>query len=93
MYGISRRRSPNGEVVRVASPFVAAGLATAAVIVPAGAEAIVSGGAEEAQPDRSFGKERLYVRYIEEGGPNSIRVFNLNGKDQGIAGPACVCRQ
>jgi len=82
MYGISRRHSPNGEVVRAPPPLAAGSLATAPVIVAAGAGAIVSGGAEEAQPDLSFGKERLYVRYIE-GGPNSIRVFNLNGKDQG----------
>ena len=82
MYGISRRHSSNGEVVRLAPPFAAGGLATAAAIVPAGEVAIVSGGAESAQPDLSFGNDRMYVRYIA-GGPNSIRAFDLNGKDQG----------
>jgi prolyl oligopeptidase len=82
MYGISRRHSSNGEVVRLAPPFAAGGLATAAAIVPAGDVAIVSGGAESKQPDLSFGKDRLYVRYIS-GGPNSIRVFDLGGKGQG----------
>jgi prolyl oligopeptidase len=83
MYGISRRHSPNGEIVKVAPPFAAGGLATAAAIVPAGEVAIVSGGAESGQPDLSFGTDRLYVRYIA-GGPNSIRVFDLHGKDQGV---------
>jgi len=82
MYGISRRHSSNGEIVKVAPPFAADGLGTAAAIVPAGDVAIVSGGAESAQPDLSFGKDRLYVRYIA-GGPNSIRAFDLHGKDQG----------
>jgi prolyl oligopeptidase len=82
MYGISRRHSSNGEIVKVAPPFAARGLATAAPMVPAGDVAIVSGGAESAQPDLSFGKDRLYVRYIA-GGPNSIRVFDLHGKEQG----------
>jgi prolyl oligopeptidase len=83
MYGISRRHSPNGEIVKVAPPFAAGGLATAAAIVPATDVAIVSGGAESSQPDLSFGKDRLYVRYIA-GGPNSIRVFDLHGEDQGV---------
>ncbi|HEV2701292.1 MAG TPA: prolyl oligopeptidase family serine peptidase [Steroidobacteraceae bacterium] len=82
IYGISRRHSSNGEVVRASSPLVAGALAAAATIVPAGAKAIVSGGAESFQPDLSFGKDRLYVRYID-GGPNSIRVFDLHGKDRG----------
>lgn len=82
MYGISRHQSPNGEIVRMASPFAAGGLATAKAIVPASKVAIVSGGAESGQPDLSFGKDRLYVRYVA-GGPNSIRAFDLHGRDQG----------
>jgi prolyl oligopeptidase len=82
MYGISRLHSSNGEIVKEAPPFAAGGLGTAGAIVPAGDLAIVSGGAEDAQPDLSFGKDRLYVRYIA-GGPNSIRAFDLHGKDEG----------
>jgi prolyl oligopeptidase len=83
MYGISRRHSSNGEIVKLAAPFAAGALATAPVLVPAGDTAIVSGGAENQQFDLSFGKDRLYVRYIA-GGPNSVRVFDLQGKSKGI---------
>jgi len=81
IYGISRKNSSNGKIVKLASP-APGGLATAKVIVPESNVAILSGGAEQGTPDLGFSKSRLFVRDIV-GGPNQVRVFDLNGKTMG----------
>ena len=81
IYGISRKNSSNGKIVKLDKP-VHDGLATAKVIVPQSNVAIVSGGAEQGSPDLSFSKNRLFVRDIV-GGPNQVRVFDLSGKAMG----------
>jgi prolyl oligopeptidase len=81
IYGISRKNSSNGKIVKLDKP-VHDGLATAKVIVPQSNVAIVSGGAEQGSPDLSFSKNRLFVRDIV-GGPNQVRVFDLSGKPMG----------
>ena len=83
IYGISRHRSSNGDVIRLGAPFATGGLTSAPVIVASSDAAIVSGGAEAGNPDLSFNKDRLFVRYIS-GGPNSVRVFDFHGKDHGM---------
>lgn len=82
VYGISRMNSSNGKIVKLAPPFAAHGLASAPVIVPESNVAILSGGAEQAEPDLNFSKDRLFVRDIV-GGPNQVRVFGLDGKPMG----------
>jgi prolyl oligopeptidase len=82
VYGISRHESSNGAVVKLRAPFKAGGLAHAAVLVPASEIAIVSGGAELGEDDLAFGKAQLFVRDII-GGPNQVRVFDLEGKSLG----------
>ena len=82
IYGISRKDSSNGRVVKLAAPYAPGGLATAPVIVPPSDVAILSGGAEEHGIDLNFTGSRLFVRDIV-GGPNQVRVFDLNGKPEG----------
>jgi prolyl oligopeptidase len=82
IYGISRNGAPNGKIVREAPPYAAGGLAGAPVIVPESEVAILSGGAENGQPDLTLSPTRLFVRDIV-GGPNQVRVFDLNGKPEG----------
>ncbi|MGD0866036.1 MAG: prolyl oligopeptidase family serine peptidase [Rhizomicrobium sp.] len=82
IYGISRNGAPNGKIVREAAPYAAGGLASAPVIVPESKVAILSGGAENGQPDLTLSPTRLFVRDIV-GGPNQVRVFDLNGKPEG----------
>jgi prolyl oligopeptidase len=82
IYGISRNGAPNGKIVREAPPYAAGGLAGAPVIVPESKVAILSGGAENGQPDLTLSPTRLFVRDIV-GGPNQVRVFDLNGKPEG----------
>jgi prolyl oligopeptidase len=79
VYGISRMNSSNGKIVKLSPPFAAHGLAGAPVIVPETNVAILSGGAEQGEPDLNFSKDRLFVRDIV-GGPNQVRVFALDGK-------------
>ena len=81
IYGISRKGTSNGRVVKLDKP-VKDGLATAKVIVPEGDVAIESGGAQQFSPDLNFSKTRLYVRDII-GGPHQLRVFELSGKAVG----------
>lgn len=81
IYGISRKDSSNGFVVKLDKP-VADGLATAKVLVGQSDVAIESGGAEFGNPDLSFSKSRLFVRDIV-GGPHQVRVFGLAGKPMG----------
>ncbi len=82
VYGISRKDSSNGKIVKLKAPFVNEGLASAPIIVPQSDVAILSGGAEQASPDLSFGKSQLFVRDIV-GGPNQVRIFALDGKPLG----------
>jgi prolyl oligopeptidase len=81
IYAISRKNSSNGFVVKLGKP-VKDGLAQARVIVPESAVAIASGGAQSNAPDLAFAKGRLFVRDIV-GGPNQVRIFDLEGKPQG----------
>jgi prolyl oligopeptidase len=83
IYAISRKNSPNGEIVKLPAPYKAMGLAKAPVIVPAGKVAIVSGGAEEQEADLDFDSRHLFVRDIT-GGPMDVRIFDLNGKPGGV---------
>jgi len=82
IYGISRKNASNGRILKLASPYTKGGLATAKEIVPEGSVAILSGGAESGSPDLNFSKDRLFVRDIV-GGPNEVRVFDLDGKSIG----------
>src|SRR5204863_7423873 len=82
VYGISRKNSSNGKIVKLAAPFAKEGLAKAPVIVAEDKVAILSGGAEQQSSDLNFSKDRLFVRDIV-GGPNQVRVFDLSGKPMG----------
>lgn len=82
VYGISRKNSSNGKIVELKAPFAKEGLASAPVIVPEADVAILSGGAEQGSPDLNFSKTRLFVRDIV-GGPNDVRIFDLDGKAEG----------
>ena len=81
IYGISRKNSSNGFIVKLPKP-VHDGLASAKALVPASNVAILSGGAENGEPDLSFSRTQLFVRDIV-GGPNQVRVFGLDGKAEG----------
>jgi prolyl oligopeptidase len=82
IYGISRLNSSNRRIVKLKPPFAAGGLASAPVLVPESDVAILSGGAEEHTIDLNFSQTHLFVRDIV-GGPNQVRVFDLNGKPMG----------
>lgn len=82
VYGISRKNSSNGKIVKLKAPFAKEGLANAPVIVPEGNVAILSGGAGQQRADLSFGKAQLFVRDIV-GGPIEVRIFDLEGKPEG----------
>ncbi|HEY1837572.1 MAG TPA: prolyl oligopeptidase family serine peptidase [Rhizomicrobium sp.] len=82
IYAISRKDSSNGFVVKLKPPFANGSLAHAPAIVPQSGEAIVSGGVNEHGIDLNFSKTRMFVRDIV-GGPNRIRMFDLDGKPQG----------
>jgi prolyl oligopeptidase len=81
LYAISRQNSSNGFVVKLDTP-VKDGLAQARVIVPESEVAISAGGAQANAPDLAFVKDKLFVRDIV-GGPNQVRIFDLEGKPQG----------
>ncbi|MGC9954874.1 MAG: prolyl oligopeptidase family serine peptidase [Rhizomicrobium sp.] len=81
IYAISRKGASNGKIVKLAAP-THGGLASAKVIVPEGNVAILSGGAEQGTPDLAFSRTHLFVRDIV-GGPNQVRVFDLDGKPVG----------
>jgi prolyl oligopeptidase len=81
IYGISRKGSSNGQIVKLAKP-EPNGLSTARVIVPASNEAIASGGVPFGTADLAFSKTRLFVRDIV-GGPNQVRIFDFDGKPFG----------
>ncbi|MEI9886621.1 MAG: prolyl oligopeptidase family serine peptidase [Rhizomicrobium sp.] len=82
IYAISRDGAPNGKIVKLKPPFAAGALARAPVIVPESKVAILSGGAAEQQSDLALGDTRFFVRDIV-GGPNQVRVFDLDGKPLG----------
>ncbi|HEX3810143.1 MAG TPA: prolyl oligopeptidase family serine peptidase [Rhizomicrobium sp.] len=82
IYGISRKNSSNGKIVKLSPPFASGGLAKAPVIVAQSDVAILSGGAEEHIFDLTFTKDRMFVRDIV-GGPNDVRVFAFDGKPMG----------
>jgi len=82
IYGISRAGAPNGKVVKVKAPYASGALGQAATIVPESDVAILSGGAEQHVQDLTLSSDRLFVRDIV-GGPNEIRVFDLDGHAQG----------
>lgn len=81
IYGISRKNSSNGFIVKLNKP-VANGFANPKVIVPQSNVAILSGGAEEKNNDLTFSKTQMFVRDIV-GGPNQVRVFSLDGQPEG----------
>jgi len=82
VYGISRKGTSNGRIVKLKPPFAKGGLANAPVLVAESDLAIQSGGAEEQDVDLGLSKDRLFVRDVT-GGPNDVRVFSLDGKPQG----------
>ena len=82
IYGISRAGAPNGKIVKLKRPMRAPRLPHAPVIVPEGDVAILSGGAEQHVQDLSLSPNRLFVRDIV-GGPNQVRMFDLDGKPEG----------
>ena len=81
IYGISRKKSSNGEIIRLAkaSP---GGLPKAPVVVPPSEVAILSGGAGQHQADLAFAPGHLFVRDIV-GGPDEVRIFGLEGAPKG----------
>lgn len=81
IYGISRKGTSNGKIVKLDKP-EPNGLSKARVIVPESDVAIRSGGAGMGTMDLAFSKKRLFVRDIV-GGPNQVRIFDLNGKPDG----------
>jgi prolyl oligopeptidase len=81
VYGISRKGSSNGHVVKLVSPTTDV-LANAKVLVPETDVAIESGGAQWNEPDIAFARGKLFVRDIV-GGPNQVRIFSLDGKPAG----------
>lgn len=78
LYMISRAGAPKGKVLKVslADPV----LAKANVIVPEGEAAIVSQGW---QRSLTLTKDRLFIADIV-GGPSQVRVFDHDGKQQGL---------
>jgi prolyl oligopeptidase len=82
IYAISRKDSSNGFVVKLRAPFSIEALARAHTLVPQSDVAIVSGGASEGAIDLNFSATKLFVRDVV-GGPNQVRVFELNGKPDG----------
>jgi prolyl oligopeptidase len=82
VYAISRDHASNGKILKLKPPFAKEGLAKAAVIVPESDVAILAGGAESRESDLNFSRTRMFVRDIV-GGPNQVRVFDLDGKPMG----------
>ncbi|MBN9556530.1 MAG: S9 family peptidase, partial [Alphaproteobacteria bacterium] len=82
VYAISRKDASNGKILKLKPPFAAMGLRNAPVLVPQSDVAIVSGGAQQQSADLNFDASHLFVRDII-GGPNEVRIFNLNGRPQG----------
>lgn len=82
IYAISRKNTSNGRILKLKAPFSKLSLAGAKVLVPESDVAILSGGAENHDIDLNFSKTRMFVRDIV-GGPNQVRVFDLNGKPLG----------
>ncbi|HKD22895.1 MAG TPA: prolyl oligopeptidase family serine peptidase, partial [Rhizomicrobium sp.] len=80
IYGISRANAPNGKIVKLAEGH--GRLAQGKTIVPEQAVAILSGGAESHDIDLTLSSNRLFVRDIV-GGPNQVRIFDLDGHAQG----------
>jgi prolyl oligopeptidase len=82
VYAISREHASNGKILKLKPPFAKDALARGAVIVPESDVAILSGGAESRESDLSFSRTQMFVRDIV-GGPNQVRVFDLDGKAMG----------
>jgi len=80
IYAISRAGAPNGKILKLAAPY--GRLAQAKTIVPESSIAILSGGAESHDADLTLTSRRLFVRDIV-GGPNQVRIFDLDGKPEG----------
>ncbi|VWX52852.1 prolyl oligopeptidase family protein [Novosphingobium sp. 9U] len=80
VFGVSRKDAPMGKVVKLAAPYTG-GLAKAQVIVPSRTDgAIVDGGQSDEPLVLANGK--LFVTRIA-GGPNSVGIYDLAGKDLG----------
>ncbi len=81
VYGVSRAGAPNGKIVKLKLKDIKPGatLATAPVIVPESDVAILTDGAAYNLPDLTLDHTHLIVRDII-GGPDQLRVFNLEGK-------------
>ncbi|HWU25933.1 MAG TPA: prolyl oligopeptidase family serine peptidase [Rhizomicrobium sp.] len=82
IYAVSRAGAPNGKIVKLPAPYGHATLAQAKTIVPESAVAILTDKAEQHLPDMSLSANRLFLRDIV-GGPNQVRVFDLDGKPEG----------
>jgi prolyl oligopeptidase len=80
VYGVSRKNAPMGKVVKLAAPYTG-GFAKAAVIVPARTDAAIVDGGQADQP-LVLSSGKLFVTRIA-GGPNSVGIYDLAGKDLG----------
>jgi prolyl oligopeptidase len=82
IYAISRAGAPDGKIVKLKAPFASGALGSAPTIVAESKVAILSGGAEQHVQDLTLSAKQLFVRDIV-GGPNQVRVFDLDGHLQG----------
>ncbi len=80
IYFVSLQGAPRGKVLRLAPDRVDAGIASAATIVPESRDAIECSFSHGT--GLWVGDDRLYVLY-QRGGPNGVRVFDLNGRPEG----------
>ena len=74
LWGVSRAGAPRGQIVRLAK---GAALAQAQVVVPEGADTIVTDFGDAIMP--TIVDDRLVVSY-QLGGPSTVRAFTLDGK-------------
>ncbi len=79
LWGVSIKDAPHGKVFKLADT---ANLAAAKVVVPEGADSIVTDFFEDKGP--LVTANRIYVGY-QVGGPSTIRAFDLTGKS--VKGP------
>ncbi len=77
IFALSRADAPNGQVLKLRPPFTPFGLQRAGVLVPE-SDAIIQLGAA-----LTVTRTHLLIRDIA-GGPNQVRVFDHEGKPQGL---------
>ncbi len=81
VYGVSRKDAPMGKVVKLAAPYTGGFAKAQTIITPRTDAAIVDGGQSDAPLVLGEGN-RLFVTRIA-GGPNSVGIYDLSGKDLG----------